>query len=104
MLTKKEITTVSLFCAVYISWGLTDSIQAPFYPKEASAKGATPAEYGFVFGVIHLAIFICGPIFGKYMHKLGVKKVYCYGVVQTAVCALLFGTLDFVEDKTLFLV
>ena len=37
------------------------------------------------------------------MHKLGVKRVYCYGVVQTAVCALLFGTLDFIEDKTLFL-
>ena len=58
MLTKKELITLSLFCAVYISWGLTDSIQAPFYPKEAAAKGATPAEYGFVFGVIHLAIFI----------------------------------------------
>lgn len=58
MLTQKELITLSLFCAVYISWGLTDSIQAPFYPKEAAAKGATPAEYGFVFGVIHLAIFI----------------------------------------------
>lgn len=28
-----------LFCAVYIAWGLTDSIQAPFYPIEAEKKG-----------------------------------------------------------------
>ena len=32
--------------------------KAPFYPREASEKGASPSEYGFVFGIIHLAIFI----------------------------------------------
>ena len=37
------------------------------------------------------------------MHKLGVKRVYCYGVVQTAICAILFGFLDLIEDKNLFL-
>ena len=45
-----------------------------------------------------------GPIFGKYMHKLGVRKVYFYGVIQTGVCALIFGTLDYIEDKVTFLV
>lgn len=79
MFEKKELLTLGLFCAVYVSWGLTDSIQvrnvwhifknkkiktyfslskAPFYPREASEKGASPSEYGFVFGIIHLAIFI----------------------------------------------
>ena len=58
MFTRREFLTLALFCAVYISWGLTDSIQAPFYPREASEKGATSSEYGFVFGIIHLAIFI----------------------------------------------
>ena len=48
--------------------------------------------------------FSSGPIFGKYMYKLGVRRVYFFGVFQTAACALLFGTLDFIQDKTTFLV
>ena len=45
-----------------------------------------------------------GPIFGKYMHKLGVRRVYFFGVILTGVCALVFGTLDYIEDKVTFLV
>lgn len=61
-------------------------------------------EYGFVFGIIHLAIFVSGPIFGRYMHVLGLKNVYIFGVVSTGIVALLFGFLDFVEGKVGFLV
>ena len=28
----------------YFVWGLMFSIQPPFYPKEAEAKGATPSQ------------------------------------------------------------
>ncbi len=94
---------LALFCAVYVAWGLTDSIQAPFYPLVAEEKGANVAEYGFVFGVIHLAIFVSGPLFGKFMPVLGLKNVYIFGVISTGVCALLFGFLDFVRGKTAFL-
>ncbi len=38
------------------------------------------------------------------MHKLGVRKVYFFGIILTAVCALAFGTLDFIADKGWFLV
>ena len=103
MIRTKEIWILVLFCAVYVAWGLTDSIQAPFYPIEAASKGATVGEYGMVFGVIHLAIFISGPIFGRYMNVLGLKNVYIFGVISTGVCALLFGFLDFVDDKVPFL-
>ena len=102
-LKSRQAWILVLFCAVYIAWGLTDSIQAPFYPIVAESKGATVAEYGFVFGIIHLAIFVSGPLFGKYMHKLGLKNVYIFGVISTGVCALLFGFLDFVQDKVAFL-
>merc|ERR1711936_1392787 len=101
---KGDLAALGLFSLVYVSWGLTDSIQAPFYPIKAEELGASPAQYGFVFGIIHLAIFISGPIFGKYMHKLGVRKVYFFGIIVTALCALAFGALDFVQDKTTFLV
>ncbi len=55
---RRQVLMLVLFCSVYISWGLTDSIQAPFYPIEAEAKGADISEYGFVFGVIHLVRFV----------------------------------------------
>ena len=59
-----KVCVLVLFCAVYVAWGLTDSIQAPFYPIVAESKGASVGEYGSVFGVSHLAIFVSGPIFG----------------------------------------
>ena len=44
-----------------------------------------------------------GPIFGKYMYTLKVRRVYFFGIIVTAICALVFGTLDFIEDKATFL-
>lgn len=99
----KHWELVVLVCAVYLTWGLTDSIQAPFYPIEAEEKGANPAEYGGVFGIIHLAMFLAGPIFGRYMHNLGVYRVFIFGVMGTAVCGCVFGLLTYVDNTLLFL-
>ena len=60
---------------VFTCWGLTDSIQAPFYPIEAASKSATAAQYGPVFGIIHLAIFISSPVFGHYLPRLSLRAV-----------------------------
>ena len=43
-------------------------IKAPFYPKEAEKKGATASEYGLVFGVFELVVFIVSPIIGKVIY------------------------------------
>ena len=37
------------------------------------------------------------------MHKLGVRKVYFFGILVTAFCAMAFGVLDFVMNKATFL-
>ena len=37
------------------------------------------------------------------MHKIGVRKVYFFGILVTAFCAMAFGFLDFVTSKTTFL-
>ncbi|GIX94914.1 MFS-type transporter SLC18B1, partial [Caerostris darwini] len=41
------------------------SLQAPFFPREAELKGATPTQYGFVFSVFELVIIIMSPVYGK---------------------------------------
>jgi len=102
-LTRDQLELIILLCLVYVSWGLTDSIQAPFYPIEAEEKGATSSEYGLVFGIIHLAMFLAGPVFGHYMHRLGVKHVFIFGVLGTAFCACFFGFLGYFPTKWSFL-
>ena len=36
--------------------------QAPFLPLEARRKGATAAEFGPIFGIIHLALALTSPL------------------------------------------
>ena len=77
---------------MYLVWGLLFSLQPPFYPREAEAKGATPSQvqvtsnknqlvlfldinntsfqYGFVFGTVHLAAFVSAPIFANYGYMI----------------------------------
>ena len=100
---REQVELIILLCMVYISWGLTDSIQAPFYPLEAEEKGASSTESGPVFGIIYLAMFIFGPLFGHYLPRLGVKYVFIFGVLGTALCACLFGLLGYFPTKWSFL-
>ena len=67
--------------AVYIALGLLISLQPPFYPSEAEKMGATPAEYGFVFGIANLSLFLFSPLFGKYGPKIGTKLCFNFGAV-----------------------
>ena len=40
--------------------GIGSGIIATFYPIEASSRGISSAQYGAVFGIIHIALFIFG--------------------------------------------
>ncbi|XP_014668059.1 PREDICTED: MFS-type transporter SLC18B1-like [Priapulus caudatus] len=43
------------------------SLIAPFFPGEAEKKGATESQIGFIFSVFELVMFICSPIYGRYV-------------------------------------
>ena len=83
---------------VYIALGLLISLQPPFYPSEAEKKGATPAQYGFVFGIANLSLFIFSPIFGGYSAKIGPKICFNVGAVSQGVSGFLFAFLPYVND------
>ena len=34
-----------------------------------------------VFGIIHLAMFIASPIFGHFLPRLGLRRVFSFGVI-----------------------
>ena len=46
------------------------SLQAPFYPAEAEKKGATATQYGLVFGIFELTVFVVSPVIGKFLPKV----------------------------------
>ena len=54
------IRTIIPFLFLQFSVGLCASLQATFYPIEAGLKGATASQFGAVFGIIHLSLFIFG--------------------------------------------
>ena len=87
-----------------ICWGLVASIQAPFFPIEAAQKGASATEFGGVFGIIHLAIFITSPLMGKFVSLLGLSNIFKFGLLLSCVSAISFGLLTYVENKIVFLV
>jgi len=70
------------------------SILAPFYPKVAEDKGVSPAQYGFVFGIHRLIMFLVSPLCGKYMKKIGPKFMFNCGLFTAGATSVLFGYLD----------
>lgn len=65
--------------------------------------GATPAQYGFVFGIANLSLFLFSPFFGKYGGRLGPKMCFNIGSVLQGVSGFLFGFLPYFKDVGAFI-
>ena len=89
--------------SAYTVWGLIISLLPPFYPREAELRGATPAQYGFVFGAANLAAFVAAPLFGRFGGKIGAKLLYNLGAYLQALCAISLGLLYYAEDVNVFI-
>lgn len=79
------------------------SLQAPFFPSEAEQKGASATEYGLVFGVFELVVFIISPIYGQYINRIGPKVLFNGGIFTTGTAAIFFGLLDRVPGHVPFI-
>ena len=71
---RRQQLTLFVFAIANFCSAICVSLQAPFYPHEAEKKGATASQYGFVFGIFELTVFIVSPIVGKNLSKLGAKR------------------------------
>ena len=65
--------------------------------------GATPAEYGFVFGIANLSLFIFSPIFGRFGPKIGTKTCFNLGAVLQGVSGFLFAFLPYLKTTGSFI-
>lgn len=100
---RRQWLTVIVFSIVQFCQAICVSLQAPFYPQEAEKKGATPTQYGLVFGVFELTVFIVSPYIGQNINRMGGKRVFNTGIFTTGFCSILFGLLDKVQDGTWFI-
>lgn len=102
--TKRQWLTLVVFSIADFCNAICVSLQAPFYPKEAERKGATATEYGLVFGIFELVVFLVSPVYGQNLNKIGPKFLFNGGIFTVGSCAILFGLLDKVEGHYPFIV
>lgn len=100
--TKEWLTLITLAFANF-SIGACVSLQAPFFPKEAELKGATPTQYGMIFGVYQLTMFIFSPLCGKMMGYFTPKFMLNAGMFIVGAATILFGILDLSPPGTPFI-
>ena len=102
-LTKRQWITIAVFALADFCSAICVSLQAPFYPQEAEAKGASATETGLVFGIFELTVFIVSPLLGQNLSRFGAKRVFNIGILTTGICSVLFGLLDRIENGKWFI-
>ncbi|XP_071492310.1 MFS-type transporter SLC18B1-like, partial [Diadema antillarum] len=102
-ITLRQKLTFAGIAIMYMSSLMSFSVLAPFFPNEAEKKGVSPAETGFIFGFFALVSFICSPILGKYLPVIGAKFMFLSGSFLSAGCNILYGFLDGIMQKNVFL-
>lgn len=101
--TRKQLITLVVFSVAQFCNAVCVSLQAPFYPAEAERKGATATQYGLVFGIFELTVFIVSPIYGRFLNTAGAKLINNLGIFTVSVMCILFGFLDKIGDTTTFI-
>ncbi|KAK0084730.1 hypothetical protein PV326_006183 [Microctonus aethiopoides] len=102
--TRRQWLTLIVISISDFANAICVSLQAPFYPQEAEKKGASPSEYGLVFGIFELIVFIISPIYGQYLNRIGPKLLFNGGILTTGTCAIFFGLLDKVDGHYPFII
>ena len=92
---KQKISLLVLAMSEFFGY-CSYSIIAPFYPKEAEAKGMSETTIGLVFSFYALVVFLMSPIFGKLVsfqpqpHR-NQNKLFIISVAQVGGQTLFYG-------------
>ncbi|XP_059474514.1 MFS-type transporter SLC18B1-like [Neocloeon triangulifer] len=98
----QKLVFASLALVDFVSF-CSMSIMAPFFPKEASAKGVNATVSGLVFSFYAFVMFISSPIFGKILPLVGAKFMFMSGMFVAGGCSIIFGLMDRIRDTTTFI-
>ena len=99
---NRQIVILVIIALADLCSAICISLQAPFFPAEAEKKGATATEYGLVFGIFELVVFLVSPIYGQYISKIGPKFMFNAGIFITGSTCILFGFLNHIATTKAF--
>ncbi|XP_035430098.1 MFS-type transporter SLC18B1 [Spodoptera frugiperda] len=98
---RQRLTLASLALVDFMSF-CSMSVMAPFFPREAAAKGLSETMCGIVFSFYAVVMFLTSPLFGKFLPTVGAKFLFTGGMFVAGACNVLFGTLALIEDAQMF--
>lgn len=100
---RKQWITFGVFALTNLSMHSSTSVIAPLYPSLASTKGATASEYGLILGLLQLVMVLVTPIYGKYINKVGPKRMYVTGIYVVACYNFMVGFINHVQGTEEFI-
>ncbi|XP_076351616.1 MFS-type transporter SLC18B1-like isoform X1 [Tachypleus tridentatus] len=101
---KQQFYILATLCYGNFCIAACVSLQAPFFPRQAEEKGATPTQYGLVFGVFELAIIVASPICSKLLSHVSPNFLISTGLFFCGTTTILFGFIDRAPSGTPFIV
>ena len=93
---------IVILALIQLLYGFTYSLMVPFYSKEAVQKGMSITETGIVYCCRYFMIIVSSPLFGKYIERIGSRKMLLLGTLVTALGTSSFGFLHLIEGRDAF--
>ncbi|XP_064480806.1 MFS-type transporter SLC18B1-like isoform X2 [Ornithodoros turicata] len=92
--TRRSAIILGTFGFVGVLQGSCYSLLAPFFPLVAEQKGNSAWQFGLVFGIYQLIVFLTAPIHGKLLSShVPAKVMLCTGMFVDGACCCLMGSL-----------
>ena len=98
----KDLVLLSTCMITMFFNACTYSIQGPFFPKESAKRGLTPLQYGFVFSIYELVIFLSSIPAGRVIGKLGPKIVTVTSNIVLGFSVAAFGLCHYLQTALAF--
>ncbi|NXJ77746.1 S18B1 protein, partial [Trogon melanurus] len=103
-LTREQLFTMAAAATINFSSMICYSILGPFFPSEAEKKGVGNTVVGLIFGCFALVNFLAALVLGNYLTHIGAKFMLVAGMFVSGCVTILFGMLDKVPSRPLFIV
>ena len=84
--------------------GSLAALMFPFFPAEASRHGLSQTLISGVFSCFAATQLASCPLFGRLTPSIGAQRVYSAGLATAAITTIAFGTLEHIQDTTVFVI
>ncbi|KAJ7348768.1 hypothetical protein OS493_039159, partial [Desmophyllum pertusum] len=102
--TPRKVVILASLCLIIAIVNEALSMIAPFYPREAAAKGVSTPVVGLIFGIYSFLSFIFAPLLGFMVAKYGPKSVLFVGILLGGTAVIIFGFCGRISGTAAFVV